>query len=174
MNIYIYVYIYERGKLVGFINVKQCHYNRLISSFVTTLNCSICGHCLVSKYWSKKMVAVLQTTFSIHSNAFLEWKLWNFDKTSNEAVLTKFHDARYRGHAFGHIELRKRGFIPDSKFTIGSTSTRHRSDTFASDLYLIDVDPTVFAIWAQAEAMYAWNTRRIVLLYFIFIFLTKP
>ena len=31
--------------------------------------------------------------------------------------------------------------------TIGSTSIRHRSHTFVSDRYLIDVDPSVFAIW---------------------------
>ena len=31
--------------------------------------------------------------------------------------------------------------------TLGSTSTRYRSDTFASDRCLIDVAPSVFAIW---------------------------
>ena len=28
------------------------------------------------------------------------------------------------------------------------TSIRYRSDTFASDQYLVDVDPRVFSIWA--------------------------
>ena len=41
----------------------------------------------------------------------------------------------------------------DSKFvnqiseTIGTTLIKHRPNTFASDRYLIDVDPRVFAIW---------------------------
>ena len=34
--------------------------------------------------------------------------------------------------------------------TLVSTSIRHRSDTFASDRCLIDVDPMVFAIWAAS------------------------
>ena len=32
---------------------------------------------------------------------------------------------------------------------VGSTSIRHRSDSCASDRYLIDIDPTVFAIWVM-------------------------
>ena len=36
--------------------------------------------------------------------------------------------------------------------TLGSTSTWHRSDTFASDQCLIDVEQRVFAIWD----MHAW------------------
>ena len=35
--------------------------------------------------------------------------------------------------------------------TDGLTSIRHRSDTFAADRCLIDVDPTVFAIWEELE-----------------------
>ena len=31
--------------------------------------------------------------------------------------------------------------------TLGATSIRYRSDAFASDRDLIDIDPTVFAIW---------------------------
>ena len=38
------------------------------------------------------------------------------------------------------------GWRSDSKDP-GSTSIWHRSDTFASDRYLIDVDPRVFALW---------------------------
>ena len=34
--------------------------------------------------------------------------------------------------------------------TIWSTSIRHRSDTFASDRCLIDIDPMVFATWVVA------------------------
>ena len=34
--------------------------------------------------------------------------------------------------------------------TLGSTSIKHLSDTFASDRYLIDVDPRVYAIWDTA------------------------
>ena len=34
--------------------------------------------------------------------------------------------------------------------TPGSTSIRHRSDTFASDRWLIDIDPMVFDIWVEA------------------------
>ena len=30
---------------------------------------------------------------------------------------------------------------------LGSTSIRHRSNTFVSDRCLIDIDPSVFAIW---------------------------
>ena len=37
-------------------------------------------------------------------------------------------------------------FSPNSK-TIGSTSIRYRSDTCASDRYLIDIHPTLFDIW---------------------------
>ena len=40
---------------------------------------------------------------------------------------------------------------PDSK-TLGSTSIRYRSDAFASDRHLIDVDPMVFPIWATSLA----------------------
>ena len=32
--------------------------------------------------------------------------------------------------------------------TLGSKSTRYRSDTKVSDRYLIDIDSIVFAIWA--------------------------
>ena len=38
-------------------------------------------------------------------------------------------------------------YISQIAKTMGSTLIRYRSDTFASDRYLIDIDPTIFAIW---------------------------
>ena len=35
--------------------------------------------------------------------------------------------------------------------TLGSTSIKYRSDTFASDWYMIDIDPRVFAIWVRGR-----------------------
>ena len=43
--------------------------------------------------------------------------------------------------------------------TLGSTSIKHRPDTFASDRYLIDVDPTVVAIWVETRVPFMHETR---------------
>ena len=36
---------------------------------------------------------------------------------------------------------------------------KHRSDTFAYDQYIIDVYPTVFAIWVAAEKHKVWDAN---------------
>ena len=38
--------------------------------------------------------------------------------------------------------------------TLGSTSSRHRHDTFASDRCLIDIDPRIFAIWVVSQSRF--------------------
>ena len=37
-----------------------------------------------------------------------------------------------------------------SQAQVSMTSTRHRSDTFASDKYQIDLDPRVLDVWEAA------------------------
>ena len=50
------------------------------------------------------------------------------------------------------------GHSPPIAKTIGSTLIRHRSDIFASDRYLIDVDPRVYAIWDYMNIKYICST----------------
>ena len=73
------------------------------------------------------------------------------------------------------IDIRQ-GWLASSKQgthiakSLGSTSIRHRFDTYVSDRCLIDVDPRVFAIWVAAlkyiseyfhSGFYKTKTKRI-------------
>ena len=70
---------------------------------------------------------------------FLKTYLTNSQESVGFVVAAKYFDIYYKI------------FISQIAETLESTLIRHRSDSLASDRYLIDVDPNAFAIWGIAN-----------------------
>ena len=72
-------------------------------------------------------------------------------EVSRNGIKKVYHNKTIQGanhtHALGYTAWIQRWMSVQRATIIGSTSTKHRSDTFGWDRYLIDVEPIVIAVW---------------------------
>ena len=98
----------------------------------------------ILRTWSQQSIRGWRTTISRHG-----WD--NRLMAPNRRRAISWNNA-------GLVYSRMYGFGPDRcqiAKSLGSTSIRHRSDAFASDRCLIEVDPRLYAIW---DEVYKWHT----------------